>query len=342
MLFKQLYDSGIDNILILTGYLHEQIFQACGDKTEYGQNIYYSRELAPLGTAGALANAKDILCHWTEFILLNGDTYFESSLAQVLDANINDDQMAVISAMYTNDCRRYGRLIFSEDNLLKGFLEKDSNVSSGWVSNGICKLSHKILDFIPKEKFCSLEQDVFPKIIKEGSKIKVAKLSGFFHDIGLPESYAYFNFEQVYTSISRVEIKVLFAALVLKSNLWILDKKKLVNDSNSIFSQSIPLLSNRCNINYISDNNLISEIDFFDVLIISKKQLNRLELNSSFKKLIKNKKVIFIEDITFNFLAELNKNWLKVLEHIEHIEHMPAYKVKEKVNPMADIIEEVL
>ena len=87
---------------------------------------------------------------------------------------------------------------------------------------------------------------------------------------------------------------------------------------------------------------MISEIDFFDVLIISKKQLNRLELNSSFKKLIKNKKVIFIEDITFNFLAELNKNWLKVLEHIEHIEHMPAYKVKEKVNPMADIIEEVL
>ena len=52
---------GIENILLCTGHMEEQIERYFGSGRKYGVNIKYSREDKPLGTAGALKQASVFL-----------------------------------------------------------------------------------------------------------------------------------------------------------------------------------------------------------------------------------------------------------------------------------------
>ena len=46
-----------DEVLLLTGYLGEQVEEYCGKGERYDLRIKYSREPEPMGTAGALRHA---------------------------------------------------------------------------------------------------------------------------------------------------------------------------------------------------------------------------------------------------------------------------------------------
>ena len=58
---------GITDIIVLVGHLKEKIKHHLGDGQKFGVNISYIEENVPLGTGGALKNAK-------EHIMQNGNT----------------------------------------------------------------------------------------------------------------------------------------------------------------------------------------------------------------------------------------------------------------------------
>ncbi|MFA4889338.1 MAG: nucleotidyltransferase family protein [Candidatus Omnitrophota bacterium] len=62
---------GINEVLILVGYLGEEIIKYFKDGKKFGLQIDYSFEKQLLGTAGALKNAEKKLNNY--FLLLNGD-----------------------------------------------------------------------------------------------------------------------------------------------------------------------------------------------------------------------------------------------------------------------------
>jgi len=64
---------GINEVLLLVGYLGKQIEEYFGGGPKFGLNIEYSYENNPLGTGGALKNAEEKLAE--KFLLLNGDTF---------------------------------------------------------------------------------------------------------------------------------------------------------------------------------------------------------------------------------------------------------------------------
>lgn len=57
------------------GYLGNQIEEYFGNGEKFGLKICYSYEETPIGTGGALKNAKEKLTE--EFLLLNGDTFLD-------------------------------------------------------------------------------------------------------------------------------------------------------------------------------------------------------------------------------------------------------------------------
>jgi NDP-sugar pyrophosphorylase family protein len=325
LLFKQLSDAGIEDILLLTGHMHDLVLKTCGLESPFGQKILYSQELIPLGTAGALVNAKDILCEWPEFLLLNGDTYFDASLAPVFNTKIHDDQVAIISAMYTNDCRRYGRLIFSEDALLEGFLEKENNINSGWVSNGICKLSNKILDFIPKGQMSSLEQDIFPKLLEQGYKIKVSCLKGFFHDIGLPESYAYFNFKYSFNNIKQNEVKALILTLTLGRKIFYYPGSKFNSKLEDLFRTNLVSADKYLDkqIIYMAYTKILDKLELGDLLIAS---LDKISEISKLQDRIDQGIILNAENITFDVIREFNLCWDKIKLQIKYLQSDKIYE----------------
>jgi NDP-sugar pyrophosphorylase family protein len=197
LMLRELASLGIQKVVLLTGYLHEQIVAACGDGKQFGLDIIYSEEKEPLGTAGALSYARRFLQDSPEFLLLNGDTHLTCSIEGLVKSPLRSSALGLIGIVKPDDAKRYGTVeINSENGDIVAFREKDEK-STGLVSAGIYKLSSSIFNFIPEGKASSLEQDIFPVLIANNHPIQSFFLDGILCDIGLPETYAAFSLERL-------------------------------------------------------------------------------------------------------------------------------------------------
>src|SRR5260370_41453057 len=73
---------GIRDIVLLTGYLGEQIEQYFADGSGLGLSVRYSRERQSVGTGGALRDARALLDE--NFLVIYGDSYLPVDYAGVL------------------------------------------------------------------------------------------------------------------------------------------------------------------------------------------------------------------------------------------------------------------
>jgi len=188
LLIRDLVKCGYLNIILLTSYRHEVIQKACGSEL-FGASILYSQEITPLGTAGALKHAESFLKNKKEFLLLNGDTYIDDF--KLLVSENFDNALGLIGVMKPKKNDRYGDVLMDDKNKIISFQEK-SLLKETYVNAGIYKFSSRVLDFIPEKKVCSLEKEIFPKLIEQHELLKGISLDGNFYDIGVPESYLEF------------------------------------------------------------------------------------------------------------------------------------------------------
>lgn len=85
--------AGIKDIVINHSHLGHMIEDELGDGSRYGARIAYSREPAPLETAGGIANALHLLGD-QPFVAVSGDIYAPYfDFAQVLDALKDEDAL---------------------------------------------------------------------------------------------------------------------------------------------------------------------------------------------------------------------------------------------------------
>jgi NDP-sugar pyrophosphorylase family protein len=186
-LLDQLAAAGVRHVVLLIGYLADQIRSAFGE-TYAGLRLTYSQESSPRGTAGAL---RDALPHLSSpsVLLLNGDSFCAVSL---LDFRaFHRRRCADLSLVLTRveDCSRYGRVGVAPDDRILRFEEKSQAAGAGWVNAGIYLLQRSLIEEIPADAPASLERDLFP--IWAAGKRCCGFLSGApFLDIGTPESYA--------------------------------------------------------------------------------------------------------------------------------------------------------
>ena len=137
----------------------------------------------PLGTAGALKNASDVL--EDEFLLLNGDSMFQFDYRDfVLKPLVKNAARLALRRM--PDASRYGKVVLEGEQVID-FQEKQKDIEQGLINGGVYHMHRRILDYIPAG-FSNLEQDIFPQLVAN-EKLLGREYSGFFLDIGLPETY---------------------------------------------------------------------------------------------------------------------------------------------------------
>ncbi len=180
---------GFEDFIMLAGYQSEVV------REKYGTNSVFAKELqatirvieepSPMGTAGALKCALEHL--QDEFLLLNGDSIFDFNYLDLCNCIYEGevaDWLCRVALLPVENATRYG-FVDLEGSRINAFREKPSEPESGLVNSGVYWMKSEILQYI-EETPCSLEQQVFPKLVAEGRMIGRI-YQGFFIDIGIPD-----------------------------------------------------------------------------------------------------------------------------------------------------------
>jgi NDP-sugar pyrophosphorylase family protein len=183
---RRLAEQSILDVVLLTGYLGEQIEEYFGDGSRLGLRLRYSREPFPLGTGGALREARALL--EDVFLVIYGDSYLpidytavyrqmEQSSAQGLLVvyDNSDEDTSVINNVEVDD----------ESGVVTRY-EKDSKDVLRYVEAGVLAFRKSALDLIPADGAVSLEKEIFPQLIARRALIAHVTRQRFY-DIGTPE-----------------------------------------------------------------------------------------------------------------------------------------------------------
>ena len=187
LLVRQLACQGIRRLVMCTGYLSDQIETEFGDGHSRGISIEYSKELQPAGTAGAVKLAQHLLRDVSEFLVMNGDSFLEINLHQLIQFHHEHDRLASMAVRRVENASRFGTVKMDARGRVIGFFEKTGSDAPGLVNAGVYVFDRAVLQHIP-EGPASMERDVFPGLLKQG--IYALEQYGMFIDIGTPEDFA--------------------------------------------------------------------------------------------------------------------------------------------------------
>lgn len=187
LLVDQLRSQNIRELIFCTGYLAEQIEETFKDGGDFGVTIKYSKEIIPMGTAGAIKLAQ---CHVEaepEFLVLNGDSFLETDFNELLVFHRNHGGVATMAVVPVDNANRYGTVQVETTGRVSGFAERTGQNVPGVINAGVYIFDNAVLTQIPAIP-SSLETDVIPRLLEQG--IYAVEQRGIFIDIGIPEDYA--------------------------------------------------------------------------------------------------------------------------------------------------------
>lgn len=171
---------GFTDILLLSGYLGDQVTARYDGRDWRGAKVRVLREPEPLGTGGALRFALPHLA--PAFLLANGDSFFDINL-RALAADVPNGGAVMALRDVAGD--RYGRVRFDGGRVLS-FHAPGEGVA-GPINGGVYAISRAVVESIIPGKV-SLETEIFPWLAR------VERLSGilfdrYFIDIGVPDDF---------------------------------------------------------------------------------------------------------------------------------------------------------
>jgi len=166
---KWLKKSGITDIIVLVGHLREKIKHHLADGKKFGVNISYIEENVPLGTGGALKNAKDHIIQNgnsdSGFFVINGDIL--TNLDPFTISEKGSMTLALVPLKST-----FG-IVETNGDLVSKFVEKPY-IEDRWVNAGVYYFSNDIFDYLPDNG--NLETVTLPMLV-EKQKLKAKKFS---------------------------------------------------------------------------------------------------------------------------------------------------------------------
>ena len=175
----------VKKILLSVGYKYEAIKDYFGVQYK-NMNIKYVIEDKPLGTGGALKKAL-MAAEGEEFMVLNGDTFFNIDLRKMIDFHHAEDSILTIAVKPMHDFDRYGAVNI-KDSRVVGFEEKTFK-RCGYINGGVYAMKKTISGFFDPDKDAfSFEVDFLHKKINNIRPFAFIS-DDYFIDIGMPDDY---------------------------------------------------------------------------------------------------------------------------------------------------------
>ncbi len=193
--------AGIKRITVSTFHKSNMIEKACCD---FDKTIMCNKESIPLGTAGAVKNCYDGISD--TILVLSGDAVFDFDLCRVVSFHEENGCDVTIASTHKENPTQLGNILCDNEGNIEYFCEKPSwkNVKTDVVNTGIYVIDKSIMEQIPDNVRYDFSKNLFPKLIKEGRKIKTITLDDYWCDIGTVDEYYLCNMSACNNEIDAV------------------------------------------------------------------------------------------------------------------------------------------
>ena len=183
ILLKWLRRHGIDTIYIAIGYLGRLIQTLCGDGSQWGLSITYSKETEPLGTIGPLRLVEKELDG--TFLLVNGDLITDLDLRSFVRLHQGHGDLVTVAATERTVQMDFG-VIEGNNGRITAFREKPS--IKHLVSMGVYCMEPGILDFIPHGTPFGFD-DLMHAMLAKDLPVHIYRHQGIWMDVGRSEDF---------------------------------------------------------------------------------------------------------------------------------------------------------
>ncbi|MGH2812603.1 MAG: sugar phosphate nucleotidyltransferase, partial [Actinomycetota bacterium] len=207
---------GMSDVVVTVQFLSSVIRNYFDDGSDMGVTLAYATEDMPLGTAGSVLGARDLLAG--RFLVISGDALTDLDLGRVLAWHQERAAAATLVLKRMQDPLEFGIVMTSPDGRIERFLEKPSwgQVFSDAVNTGIYVLEPEVLDLIPNDRPYDFSAELFPRMLADGLPIFGFVTEDYWTDVGNAEAYLQAQRDAVE---GRVEIDM--PGFELEPRVWV-------------------------------------------------------------------------------------------------------------------------
>ena len=164
--------------------------KALGDGSALDTRLRYVVEATPLGTGGGARNAAD-LTDGVVFVL-NGDVLSDVDLDAMRRFHVARGARVTIQLVRVPDPRAYGLVECAPDGRIRAFREKPATaaeITTDTINAGVYLMDAALLAGIRRDRAVSIEREVFPALVADGTPCFGWLSEGYWRDIGSPAAY---------------------------------------------------------------------------------------------------------------------------------------------------------
>ncbi|KAH3684346.1 hypothetical protein WICPIJ_004692 [Wickerhamomyces pijperi] len=188
---EALAKAGVTDIVLAVNYRPEVMVSTLKKyEAEYGVSITFSVEKEPLGTAGPLKLAEEVLKKDdSPFFVLNSDVICDYPFEELVKFHEAHGGKGTIVATKVDEPSKYGVIVhdIATPNLIDRFVEKPVEFVGNRINAGLYILNPEVIDLI-EMKPTSIEKETFPILVEQKSLYSF-DLEGFWMDVGQPKDF---------------------------------------------------------------------------------------------------------------------------------------------------------
>ncbi|MHB1509219.1 MAG: sugar phosphate nucleotidyltransferase [Acidimicrobiales bacterium] len=207
---------GFEDIVVTVAFLANHVRTYFGDGSEFGVHMVYAAEETPLGTAGSVLNARDVLDE--RFLVISGDVLTDIDLSELVTFHDKSSSKATLALKAMENPLEFGIVITDSDGRVERFLEKPGwgDVFSDTINTGIYVLEPEVFDWIPSGRQVDFSAEVFPAMLQAGLPMFGFVAGGYWEDVGTHDAYL-----RAHADILDGKVDVEVPGFPLRPHVWV-------------------------------------------------------------------------------------------------------------------------
>jgi mannose-1-phosphate guanylyltransferase/phosphomannomutase len=223
---RHVRDHGVKDIVVTVQFLASQVRNYFGDGSDMDVDLAYATEPTPLGTAGSVRNAAEMLGE--TFMVISGDALTDIDLNEVVGFHRRRGALATVVLKRMPNPLEFGIVITQEDGRIERFLEKPhwGQVFSDTINTGIYVLEPEVFEHIPDGQPSDFAADVFPKLLGQGAPLFGFVADGYWEDVGSLEAY-----QRAHQDILDGRVRIDVRGFQVRPGVWLGEGAELDPDA---------------------------------------------------------------------------------------------------------------